>query len=182
MTPHCEYCADEWRAVLIGLLRQGIRPSVVARHYGLARSTVASVGQDARRCGCLPAPTCLYCPAKVRNMGGVCKAEECRRTYYRLMRRQQRARHGWKIGWRVADRRYKEPVGFAWPVLPRQWQGRGKRGAAVIVPALPIRYPHLLNGQGNRLQGAKPRNPLAAPPLAPTLGSAWDARWMKRAA
>jgi hypothetical protein len=179
--PHCDWCACPFRAVLLQVTRAGARPAVISRHYGLHLSTVSTVLQSARKLGCLPAPACTFCPRTVNVLGGICGASECRRAYERECKRLNRARYGRGSAPGAGRPRYIEPEGFVWPVLPENQRRQTGRVTPVVIRAPPILYPAFLRGEGNRYPMQAPRNPLTAPPLAPTLCSTWDARWRRAA-
>lgn len=125
MSAHCSWCSDAWRTVLLGLIRQGIRSSTIARHYGLRPTTVVETAAQARRSGCLGPPRCVYCPKVVTRVGGLCGSPECRRTYGRDYMRKRRATG--VIGKGFGRREYEEPEGFVWPVLPANPRERSIR-------------------------------------------------------
>lgn len=121
---HCDYCADPYRAVILSLVAQGIRPAVISRHYGLRYTTVVDTAAEARRKRCLPPPKCLYCPAVVTRLGGCCEAKRCVNLYGRDYMRKRRAHPG-EYG--KGRKPYDAPEDFEWPVLPKNRRERTLR-------------------------------------------------------
>lgn len=125
MSAHCSWCADPYRAVLLSLIRQGIRPAPIARHYGVRYTTVVETSAEARRKGCLGPPKCLYCPTTVTRVGGLCEAARCVRLYGRDYMRKRRKTGAHKA--RRGRQLYDVPEGFVWPALPRNKRERSVR-------------------------------------------------------
>lgn len=146
---HCLFCADPWRQVLIDLSRRGLRASVVVRHYGLRTSTVVVMLQEARQRGCLPHPTCRYCPVRISAQQVVCGKRTCRSARDRDCLRLRRARFGPN---RTPPERQRgghvEPPGVVWPELPMNPRERNARNPSDVPPP-PVRHLASLLGVGN---------------------------------
>jgi hypothetical protein len=188
---HCAWCADPFRAVLLDVTRRGARQSVTARHYGLPVTTVGNIVRQAWERGCLAIPVCRYCPTEVTRVGAACSAKACVNAYGRDNMRQRRARLG--TGGKGGHHPLLEAEGFTWPELPPCERTRTPRKAPVVLLPPPVKYPARLVGKGwGETAGPVPpamavwrpapttgRRGTPPPPLAPTLGSAWDPRWRR---
>lgn len=185
---HCQWCSDPWRAALIGLVAKGLRACVIARHYGLRKTTVSRVVLKGRAQGCLSGRTCQYCPASIGPRDQTCRAESCRYKASQYRRRSHRAVFGWDSRGRPrAPSKRRPPPTFVWPELPPNPR---ERLARTPMPPPLVLKPAVLFGLGNRTAGVKARARLAAglllpsaslavlpwqgpvaPPLCPTIGS-----------
>lgn len=147
---HCAFCADPFRAVILGLARRGLRAGVITRHYGLRRTTVTMAIQRGRRDGCIPTPTCRYCKVGISPHRITCEKQECVSARDRDSARLRRARYGTKRkGPRKTSSAYVEPPDFEWPELP---PNRRERNARVPCPVegAPILYRTSLLGMGHK--------------------------------
>lgn len=164
MTPHCTYCADPWRAVILALVAKGIRPVVISRHYGLRPTSVVSLVAEAQKRHCIPRPRCRYCPAYVTRYGGCCQSKRCDRLYGRDYMRERRAtgRHTARLG----RQQYPEPEGFEWPALPRNPRERTLRRPPRRKPKpsgmliLPRVGPPTMKPSGFAVVGVHPTSPI----------------------
>lgn len=96
-TPHCAWCADPWRAVLLYALRQHVKAIAVADYYGLFRTTVVYLRVEATKRGCFDM-LCRFCPAPVFGHNRICNDPRCKSANYVYMRRLQRRK--WALGGR----------------------------------------------------------------------------------
>lgn len=175
MTPHCDFCANPYRAVLIDLTRKGMRQAVIIRHYGLRPTSVKKLMSDARGRGCLGPPVCRYCPTTINPTRVVCEKRECRLANDRDCLRMRRARFGHhrkhKGPPRPRPAGIAEPPDFVWPGLPPNPRERHVRVPSPVIGAPIVHVASLLG------VGAKPKAEREAvvaayvaahPPVAPS--------------
>lgn len=189
MSAHCAFCADPYRAVLLSLVAKKLPLHVIARHYGIPRTSVGVVAQHGAANGCLPVRECS-CGVPISTRQDNCGAKECWTKAERQRVRLRRARHGWgKSGEQAAPKIRPEPAGFDWPVLPANPRARRERAPTPVL-APPLKHPTSLLGLGNRTADVKAKARLSAgyllpakevavmpwraplaPPRCPTIGS-----------
>lgn len=193
MTPHCDFCAHPHRAVLVSLARQGLRPSVISRHYRMPQTSVTKVLGIARKRGCLGASLCPHCKGEISTRRVTCLKSDCMAKANSVRRKNRRATFGWAKGRPKAQKDYRAPPAFIWPVLPPS--PRGKNGSPGWAADAPLKKPQALFGTGNRGRAARlkarsaagfmlpsaevavlPWRAPVAPPLCPTIGSLHHAR------
>lgn len=190
MSAHCTYCADPWRQVLLRLAALPLASHLIARQYGLHKSTVIKLVRDARTRGCLEPRKCWVCKAGISTRRTICDRRECYLVDEKQRSRRRRAHFGRSEGrsQKLGHHR-RAPPGFVWPTLPPN--PRLKTPLRPPAPASsPILHPEWLLGAGNRSAPVRSRARLAAgfmplpsvvavapwrrpiaPPLCPTLGS-----------
>lgn len=194
MTPHCDFCADPWRSVLLRLADFPLASHLIARHYGLHKSTVIKLVRDARARGCLGPRKCWVCKCNISTRRTICGKRECYLKDELVRSRRRRAHFGRseKRSVKFGHQR-RAPPGFVWPELPPN-----PRLKTPLTPREqdygPMLYPETLFGVGNRTADVRVRARLAAGamplpgvpvipwqgaairPLCPTLGTLHHAR------
>lgn len=190
MTPHCDFCADPWRRVILRLAEVPLASKLIARHYGIHKSTVVKAVRTARERGCIGGRRCEFCGVEISTRRVTCERRDCYLKAEKVRTRRRRAHFGRseERAQRLGKHR-RPPPGFVWPALPPNPRQR-VTVAVVHAEPLPVLYPERLLGAGNKSLPARTKSRLAAglmplpaevavlpwrgavaPPLCPTLGS-----------
>lgn len=193
--PHCSWCSDPWRAVLLRLAAFPLASHLIARQYGLHKSTVVKVVRDARAKGCLPGRQCWVCKSGISSRRTICDKRECYLADELMRSRRRRAHFGRSEGRSLKLGHHRRaPPGFVWPVLhPNPRLDTPLRPPVPEAP--PILHPEWLSGAGNRDATVRAKARLAggcllpaqevavvpwraplAPPMCPVIGSTYHAR------
>lgn len=190
MSAHCDYCACPWRSVLLRLAAFPLASHLIARQYGLHKSTVVKVVRDARAKGCLPERQCWVCKEGISTRRTICTKRECYLKDELVRSRRRRGHYGRSEGRSLKLGHHRRaPPGFEWPALPPN-----PRLDTPLRPpqseAPPVLHPEWLTGVGNRTATVRAKARLSAgflvpasevavmpwrshvaPPLCPTIGS-----------